>query len=93
MARDETSRDIPKGVIVVNCFSHVASAKFEIFFRSKKHSIFERVSETNSNRFKHHIAVELTAEMYTVFRHFLILKLFYIFLFVIDTLCNTFSCL
>ena len=37
-----TSRDIPKGVIVVNCFSRVASAKFEIFFRSKKHSIPRR---------------------------------------------------
>ena len=34
-----TSRDISKGVIVVNGFSHVTSAKFEIFFRSKKHSI------------------------------------------------------
>ena len=34
-----TSRDIPNGVIVVNRFSRVASAKFEIFFRSKQHSI------------------------------------------------------
>ena len=34
-----TSRDIPQGVIVVNRFSRVASAKFEIFARSKKHSI------------------------------------------------------
>ena len=34
-----TSRDIHKGVIVVNCFSRVASVKFEICFRSKKHSI------------------------------------------------------
>ena len=34
-----TSRDISKGVIVVNRFSRVASAKFEKFFRSKKHSI------------------------------------------------------
>ena len=34
-----TSRDIPKGVIVVNRFSRVASAKFEMFFRSKEHSI------------------------------------------------------
>ena len=34
-----TSRDISKGVIVVSRFSRVASAKFEIFFRSKKHSI------------------------------------------------------
>ena len=34
-----TSRDIPEGVIVVNRFSRVASEKFEIFFRSKKHSI------------------------------------------------------
>ena len=34
-----TSRDIPKGVIVVNPFSCVTSAKFEIFFHSKKHSI------------------------------------------------------
>ena len=32
-----TSRDISKGVIVVNRFSRVASAKFEIFFLSKKH--------------------------------------------------------
>ena len=37
-----TSRDIPKGVIVVNCFLHVASAKFVVFFRSKKHSIHLR---------------------------------------------------
>ena len=34
-----TSRDIPKGVIVVNHFTRVASAKFVIFYRSKKHSI------------------------------------------------------
>ena len=34
-----TSRDIPKDIIVVNRFSRVASAKFEILFRSKKHSI------------------------------------------------------
>ena len=34
-----TSCDIPKGVIVVNRFSRVASAKFEIFVRSKKHSV------------------------------------------------------
>ena len=34
-----TSRDIPKGVIVVNRFSRVASVKFEIFVRNKKHSI------------------------------------------------------
>ena len=34
-----TSRDIPISVIVVNCFTRVASAKFEIFFHSKKHSI------------------------------------------------------
>ena len=31
-----TSRDIPKGIIAVSRFSRVASAKFEIFFRSKK---------------------------------------------------------
>ena len=34
-----TSRDTHKGVIVVNRFSRVTSAKFEIFFHSKKHSI------------------------------------------------------
>ena len=34
-----TSRDIPEGVIIVNHFSCVASAEFEIIFRSKKHSI------------------------------------------------------
>ena len=34
-----TSRDIPKGVIVVNRFPRVASVKIEICFRSKKHSI------------------------------------------------------
>ena len=34
-----TSRDIPKGVIVVNRFSRVISAKFEILFRSKMYSI------------------------------------------------------
>ena len=34
-----TSRDTPKGVIVVNHFTRVASAKFEIFIRSKKHLI------------------------------------------------------
>ena len=32
-----TSRDIPKGVIAVNRFTCVASATFEIFFRTKKH--------------------------------------------------------
>ena len=32
-----TSRDIPKGVIIVNRLTRVASAKFDIFFRSKKH--------------------------------------------------------
>ena len=31
-----TSRDIPKDVFIVNRFSRVASAKFEIFFRSKR---------------------------------------------------------
>ena len=34
-----SSCDIPKGVIVMNHFPRVASAKFEILFRSKKHSI------------------------------------------------------
>ena len=34
-----TSHDLLKDVIVVNRFSRVASAKFEIFIRSKKHSI------------------------------------------------------
>ena len=36
--RHVTSRDIPNGIIVVNHFTRVASAKFKIFFRSKKHS-------------------------------------------------------
>ena len=40
-----TSRDIPKGVIVVNHFSRVASAKFDIFFRRKKHSIPLRTAQ------------------------------------------------
>ena len=42
-----TSRDMPRGVIVVNSFSRVTSAKFEIFFRSKKRSIPLRNAHQN----------------------------------------------
>ena len=63
-----TSRDVPKGVIIVNSFSRVTSAKFGIFFRSKKRSIPLRNAHlkliaTDPN----HIAVEKIAEVYTFF--------------------------
>ena len=86
-----TSHDIAKGVIVVNRFSGVSSAKFEIFFRSKKHSIPLR--NGHLKLIAADIAVEQTAEIYTFFHHFLILQLFYTFLCVINALCNAFSCL
>ena len=53
-----TSRDIPKGM---NCFSRVSSAKFVIFFRSKKHSIPFRNAHlklTATDSIKYCIAVE-----------------------------------
>ena len=74
----------------MNRFSRVASAKFEILFRSKKHSIPLRNAHMKSIATDPNIIKLLKAtEMYTFFRHLLILKLFYIFLFVISTpVCN-----
>ena len=87
------SCDIPKGVVVLNRFSRVTSAKFEIFFHSKKHSIPLRNTHlkliaADSN------TIQLQKKKLKYIRFFdifLILKLFYIFLCVINTICNTFS--
>ena len=60
LTSQSVARDIPKSVIVLSRFSRVASAKFEIFFCSKQHSIPLRNAHLIliATDPKHHIAVE-----------------------------------